>query len=95
VTADHAAKSWRRQVVTEIVHIVNHLEIHSINPQMQNVGDILGPQFPIVIAADCQHRSNFFQPNQNIPLADIPGVNDQFAAFERTQRLRPQQAMGV
>ena len=50
---------------------------------------------PVGVAPDRVHRGDPLQGAQNLRVADVPGVDDEFHALQGLDRLGAQQAVGV
>ena len=61
----------------------------------EGVGQVRGPVAPVGVAPDRVHRGDPFQGAQNLRVADVPGVDDEFHALKGLDRLGTQQAVGV
>lgn len=91
----HDLESCRRGIEVELGQVVQDVDRDLVHPKRFGFGDRTRPAVPVVVAAHRGHGSERAQRLEQGGAADVAGVDDEVAAAQELERLRPQQAVGI
>jgi hypothetical protein len=87
VPAYHNTKASRRRIQIQRFDIVQHVNLHGPGFGNRSDGQRGGPFRRVHIAAHGYNRRKFPQSIEDFRVPDVSGMDNQFRATERAQRL--------
>ena len=81
VAEDDRADAGGGRVQVEAEEFVEDVDEAAAHFHHPGLGKVRGPIAPVGVAPDRVHRGDPFQGAQNLGVADIPGVDDEFDAL--------------
>ena len=96
VAVDHGSEPGRSRVQVEVAQNVEEVDVHAVG-DTDHFGLIQqSPQLTVFrVAAHRTDRGDLLQGAQYLLIADVARVKDDRTPLERSQRLGPQEAVGV
>ena len=91
---DHL-KSGRNRIEIEGMNVMQDVNRCAVNFNCLGFRQGSGPRLGIHISSHRKYRRDVFQRCKNFGITDIACVNDQLRTFQRAERLRAQQSVGV
>jgi hypothetical protein len=82
-------------VATQLVNVVNDKQSGVAGLHQLGFRKPVGPTSDVVIAFDGQDWSDVLQRVNDLPLADVAGVDDEIHALERFEGLGSNQTVGI
>ena len=87
-----AACNW---VAIQLVNVVNDKQSGIAELRQLGFRKTVGPTSDVVIAFDSQDWSDVLQRVNDLPLADVAGVDDEIHALQHLEGLGSNQAVGI